>query len=84
MYSNVNAITYFDRFEVKHIPEGIKRLMEGSTVTKNIFRIKAHDSVMCGYFCIKFIDFMGKILTDFTNLFSPNNFENNDKMILKI
>ena len=37
---------------------------------------------MCGYFCI--IDFMGKILTDFTNLFSPNNFENNDKMILKI
>ena len=30
---------------------------------------------MCGYFCIRFIDFMlaGKALTDFTNLFSPNN-----------
>ena len=31
---------------------------------------------MCGYFCIGFIGFMpeGKTLTDFTNLFSPNNF----------
>ena len=37
----------------------------------NIFRIQAHDSVMCGYFCIRFIDFMlkGKSLTEFTNLF---------------
>ena len=39
---------------------------------------------MCGYFCFGFIDFMlkGKTLTEFTNLFSPNNFkENNDFMI---
>ena len=41
----------------------------------NIFRIQAYDSVMSGYFCIGFIDFMFKdnSLTDFTNLFSPNN-----------
>ena len=32
---------------------------------------------MCGYFCVEFIDFMlkGNSLTDFTNLFSPNNFK---------
>ena len=32
---------------------------------------------MCGYFCIGFIDFMlaKKTLTEFTNLFSPNNFK---------
>ena len=32
---------------------------------------------MCGYFCIGFIDFMynGNSLTDFTNLFPPNNFK---------
>ena len=32
---------------------------------------------MCGYFCIGFIDFMLKSnnLTDFTNLFLPNNFK---------
>ena len=40
---------------------------------------------MCGYFCIEFIDFMlkGKILLDYTNVFSPNDYENNDKIILK-
>ena len=40
---------------------------------------------MCGYFCIGFIDFMlkGKTLTDFNNLFSPNNFDKNVDIILK-
>ena len=35
---------------------------------------------MCGYFCIGFLDFMlkGKSLLDYTNLFSPNNYQNND------
>ena len=39
---------------------------------------------MCGYLCIRFIDFMlkGKILTDFMNLFFlPNNFKKNDDII---
>ena len=40
---------------------------------------------MCGYFCIGFIDFMllGQSLPDYTNLFSPNEYEINDKVILK-
>ena len=39
---------------------------------------------MCGYFCICFINYMfkDKNLTDYTNLFSPNNFKNNDDIIL--
>ena len=39
------------------------------------FRIRAYYSIICGYSCIGFIDFMlsGKTLTEFTNLFSPNN-----------
>ena len=42
---------------------------------------------MCGYFCIEFINCMlkGKILLDYTNLFSPNNFGKNVfKRILKV
>ena len=37
------------------------------------------------YFCIGFIRFMhkGKRLTDFSNVFSPNNFKKNDDIILK-
>ena len=40
---------------------------------------------MCGYFCITFIDFMfkGKSLTDYTNIFLPNDFKKNDDSILK-
>ena len=39
---------------------------------------------MCGYFCIGFIDLMlkGKSLLDYTNSFSPNDYENNDKITL--
>ena len=39
---------------------------------------------MCGYFCIGFIDFMlkGQSLLGYTNLFSLNEYEKNDKIIL--
>ena len=54
-------------------------------IITNIYRIQAYDSIMCGYFCIGFINFMfnGKSLTDHTNLFSPNDFNKNDDIILK-
>ena len=39
---------------------------------------------MCGYFCIGFIDFIlaGKKLIDYTDLFSPYDFNKNDSIIL--
>ena len=56
-----NDVTYFDSFVVEHILKEI--------------RIQAYDSIVCAYFYIRFIDFMlaGNTLTEFTNLFSPNN-----------
>ena len=41
---------------------------------------------MRNYFCIGFIDFMlaSKKLTDFTNMFSPYDFDKNDHIILTI
>ena len=55
-------------------------------IKSNIFRIQAYDSIMCGYFCIEFINYMlkGKILLDYTNLFSPNGFKKNDQVIKRI
>ena len=52
----------------------------------NIFRIQAYDSIMCGYFCIEFINYIlkGKALLDYTNLFSPNDFKKNDRVIKRI
>ena len=53
-------------------------------IIANIFRVQANDSVMCGYFCIGFIDFMlaGTKLTGYTSLFSPHDFKKNDDIIL--
>ena len=46
---------------------------QNRNIKANIFRVQANNSVMCGYFCIGFIDFMlaGKKLTHYTNLFYP-------------
>ena len=64
----------------KNIQKEIKKFVERSsinkpTITTIIYRIQAYDSVMCGYFCIGFIDLMlkGKTVTDFANFFSSNN-----------
>ena len=76
LYVNNNDVTYFDSFGVEHIPKEIKTFIDRSlSITTNIFRIQAYDSIVCGYFFIGFINFMlvGKTLTEFTNLFPPNN-----------
>ena len=40
---------------------------------------------MCGFYCIAFIEYMlvGKTLLYYTNLFSLNYYENNDKIMYK-
>ena len=88
-----NSVTYFDSFGVEHIPKEIKTFINRplssasqiKNIKTNIFRIRAYDSIMRGYFCIGFIDFMlaWKILTEFKNLFSPNSLKKNDDIILK-
>ena len=71
-----NDVTYFDSFGVEHIPKEIKTFINNKNIKTNILRIQAYDSIMCGLFCIGLIDFMlaEKILTEFTNISSPNNF----------
>ena len=79
-----NDITYFDSFGVEHIPKEIKAFINNKNIKTNVFRIQAYDSMKCGYFYIGFIDFMfkDKSWTEYTNLFSPNDFKRNDDTIL--
>ena len=49
---------YFDSFGVEHIPKEIKKFIGNKNIITNIDRIQAYDSIMCGYFCTGFIDFM--------------------------
>ena len=72
VYVDAKTVTYFDSFGVEHIPKEIKKFIINKDIIANVFRIKTYDSVMYGYFCIGFIDFMlkGNNLTDnFTNFF---------------
>ena len=90
LFVHNNNVTYFDSFGVEHISKEIKAFINRTSSSAshnkniNIFRIQAYDSIMCGCFCIGFIDFMlaGKTLTEYTNLFSPNNFKKKDDIIL--
>ena len=47
--------------------------------------MQANDSILCEWLCIGFTGFIlkRKSLLDYTDLFSPNKYEKNDKMILK-
>ena len=92
LFYNKNDTAYFDNFGVEHVPEEIKEFFnrplssasQNKNIKANIFRVQANDSVICGYFCIRFIDFMlaGRKLTDYTSFFSPHDFKKNVDIIL--
>ena len=95
LFVKTNEVIYFDSFGVEHTPKEINKFIGNNDTTKsssleriksNIFRIQAYDSIMCGYFCIEFINYLlkGKTLLDYTNLFSPNDFKKNDQIIKRI
>ena len=93
LFVKANKVIYFDSFGIEHIPEGINKFIgnEQSSSAKarnkkikaSIFRIQAYE---CEYFCIELINYMlkGKTLLDYTNLFSPNDFKENDRVIKRI
>ena len=82
---NGDNVTYFDSFGVEYIPKEIKKFIGNKSIITNIYRIQACNSITCGDFCIRFIDFMmkGKVLLDYTNLFSLKEFKKNDRIVLK-
>ena len=87
--NNNNNVIYFDSFGAEHIPKEIKAFNNDDNNNKkniatNIIRIDACDSIMCGHFYIGFVAviLVGKTLTEYTNLFSPNDFKKNDDIIL--
>ena len=85
LFLKTNEVIYFDSFGIEHIPKEINKFIDNKEIKANIFRIQAYDSIMCGYFCIEFINYIlkGKTL-DYTNLFSPNDFKKNDRIIKRI
>ena len=84
LYVSGDNVAYFYSFGVEYISKEMKKLIGNKNIMINIYRIQANDSIMCGYFCIGFIDFMlkDKGLLNYTNLFSSYEYEKNDKTML--
>ena len=76
-----NNVIYFDSFGVDHILKEIKKIIGNKNILTYIYRIQTYDSIVYGYF----IDFMlkSKSLLDYTKLCSPNEYEKNNKILLK-
>ena len=58
LFCNRNEIVYFNSFGVEHVLEEIKELIGNKNIKVNIFWVQANNSVMCGYFRIRFINFI--------------------------
>ena len=84
LFCKNNEIVYFNSFGVENVPKEIEKFIKHKNIKTNIFRIQSNNSIMRGYFCIGFINFMfaGKTLIDFTSLFSPYDFEKNDNIYI--
>ena len=85
LFVNDKNVTYFHSFGVEHIPKEIRKFIGNKNIIENIYRTQVYDSIMCGYFPIGFIDLMFKVksLLEHTILFSPNEYKQNYKIILK-
>ena len=66
-----------DSFAAEPISKKIKKFTDNKYIPTNIHKIQANDSIICGYFCIGFINFVlkGNTLLDYTSLFSLNKYE---------
>ena len=77
---------YFDSFGIEHIPQELLNKIKDKSIIHNILRIQDDDSITCKFYSIAFIECMiaGKTLLDTINLFPPNDYEKNDKIICYI
>ena len=74
VHVNGDDVKHFESFRVKYVPKEIKKFIGNKNVATDIYRIQSNDSIVSGYFCTGFIDFVLKCksLSDYTNLFSAN------------
>ena len=59
----------------------LKKFKANSKINQLLIIIQSDDFIMCGLYCIAFIEHMipRKILLDYTNIFSLNDYKNNEK-----
>ena len=63
-------------------PHKVLSKIKNKSITHNIFKVQDDESIMCGFYCIAFVEYMlaGKTLLDYTSLFYQNYYKKNDKI----
>ena len=72
----------FHSFGFEQIPDDVLNKIKDKSIIHNIIRIQDDDSIMCGFYFIILNECMiaEKTLLDYTNSFSPNDYQTNDNV----
>ena len=58
LFIDGNTAVYIDSFGIEYIPQEILKKLKDKSITHNILRIQDDNSIMCGFYCIVFIEYI--------------------------
>ena len=58
LFIDKNTDVYFDSFGNEYIPQDVLKKIKDKSTTHIIFRIQSNDSILCGFYCIAFIEYI--------------------------
>ena len=69
LFIDRNTVVYSDFFGTEYVPQEVLSKIRDKSITHNIFKIQDDESLLCGFHCIAFIEYMlaGKTLLHYTN-----------------
>ena len=58
LFIDSSAAVYFDSFGTEYITQEVLSKIKDKFITYNRFRMKDDDFIICGFYCIAFIEYM--------------------------
>ena len=85
MFIDRSTVVHFDSFGIEYISQDVLNKINNNSITHNIFIIQSNDSIIFGFYCVAFKEYMiaGKNLLNYANLFSPNSSKHNGNIKCK-
>ena len=57
LFIDQNSAVSFDSFGIEYVPQEVLNKIRAKSITHNIFRMQNNESIMCGFYCIAFIEY---------------------------
>ena len=58
LFTDRKLALYFDSFGNGYIPQDVLNKIKDKSISHNVFRIQDNESIICGFHCIAFIEYM--------------------------